>query len=337
MGQHLTRRRPTIDDIVRLSGVSRSSVFRYLNGKKLRPSLMASVETAMRRLGYLSADDTEKTAFEIFLSTSSQFGSFRGYAEVVEGIVARAVDVGGNVRFGPGSGFEEGKGLPERTSNQRIGVVILGKTIEEEEKEVAYLRRQGIPFVLVNRMMDDAYSSFVSVDFFQAAKDAVQHLFSLGRTRIALWDDGSNVFRMQREKYRGYLAAYDEQGIPVPEELTTSKTMGELEDEAARLLSFSHRPDGWFAMDDRVAMRVIRVARSLGLRVPEDLAVIGMNDIETASISRPSISSVHIPFFEAGWTAVDVLARLIERPVERTIRIVLGHSVVPRESSVGKK
>lgn len=135
---------------------------------------------------------------------------------------------------------------------------------------------------------------------------------------------------MQREKYRGYFEAHKQQGIPVPEELITSKSVGELEDEAGRILSFAHRPDGWFAMDDRVAMRVVMVARSLGLRVPEDLAVVGMNDIETASISRPSISSVHIPFFEAGWTAVDVLARLIERPVERTVRILLGHSVVPR-------
>jgi hypothetical protein len=127
---------------------------------------MASVETAMRRLGYLSTDDTEKTAFEIFLSTSSQFGSFRGYAEVVEGIVARAVDVGGNVRFGPGSGFEEGKGLPERTSNQRIGVVILGKSIEEEEKEVAYLRRQGF-LSLGNRMMDDVIRVLSLSTFFK--------------------------------------------------------------------------------------------------------------------------------------------------------------------------
>lgn len=121
---------------------------------------MASVETAMRRLGYLSTGETEKRTFEIVLSTSSQFGSFRGYAEVVEGIVARAVEVGGNVRFGPALGFEDGQGLRETASSTRIGVVILGKCIVEEEKELDYLHRQGIPFVLINRMMDDSCSSF---------------------------------------------------------------------------------------------------------------------------------------------------------------------------------
>lgn len=335
MSQHLPYHRATIDDIVRLSGVSRSSVFRYLSGKTLRPALAASVETAMRRLGYRGEGESETSGFEIFISTSSAFGSFRGYAEVVEGIVARAVEVGGNVRLGRGSFTDEGQ---NSTSDfgRLIGVIILGKSIAEEEKEAKELHSQGIPYVLVNRVMEDSFSSYVSADFCQAAKDATKHLFSLGRGRIAIWDDESALYRVQREKYRGYAAAYQEEGVALPEDLISSKAQGELEDEAGRILSSPRRPDGWFAMDDRAAMRVIRTARDLGLRVPEDLAVIGMNDIETASISRPSLSSVRIPFFEAGWTSVDVLGRLIQRPVEQTIRIVLGHSLVARESSIGR-
>jgi LacI family transcriptional regulator len=336
MSQQHIRRRATIEEVVRLSGVSRSSVFRYLGGKSLRPALVASIETAMRRLGYPVTGETETLSLELFISTSPSFGSFRGYAEVVEGIVARAVEEGVNVRLGHGPGSEEGQGGALADSGKRRGVIILGKSIEEEEKEAEELRIQGIPYVLVNRVMDDADSSFVSADFRLAAKEATKHLFSLGRRRIALWDDGSRVFRVQREKLRGYIAAHEEEGVAPPEDLMSSRESGELEDEAARILSSPHRPDAWFVMDDRVAMRIIRRAHDLGLRIPEDLAVIGMNDIETASISRPSISSVRIPFFEAGWTSVDVLSRLAERPVEKTIRIMLGHTLIARESSVGK-
>ncbi|HWR10550.1 MAG TPA: LacI family DNA-binding transcriptional regulator [Rectinemataceae bacterium] len=337
MDQPTVRRRATVEDIVRLSGVSRSSVFRYLGGKSLRPALMAAIETAMHRLGYEAAGEAGSPSFDLLISTSSAFGSFRGYAEVVEGIVARAVEMGIHVSLGHGPNMEESLASSSIDASRQCGVIILGKSIDEEEKEARELLSQNRPFVFVNRVMNDFSSSYVSADFRMAAKEATEHLFSLGRRRIALWDDGSAVSRVQREKRAGYCSAFEEAGVAPPRELITSKENGELEDEASRILSSPRRPDGWFAMDDRAAMRVIRAAHDLGLRVPEDLAVIGMNDIETASISRPSLSSVRIPFFEAGWTAVDVLTRLIERPIEHTIRIVLGHTLIARESSSGKK
>ncbi|HWP67652.1 MAG TPA: LacI family DNA-binding transcriptional regulator [Rectinemataceae bacterium] len=336
MNQQPVRRKATVEDVVRLSGVSRSSVFRYLGGKSLRPALMAAIETAMHRLGYPVVGAPESRSFELVISTSPSFGSFRGYAEVVEGIVARAVEAGIRVSLGHSPGTEESQGSSPTDTAKPRGVIILGKSISEEQKEAEELQIHGLPFVLVNRIMEDPRSSYVSADFRLAAKEATMHLFSLGRKRIALWDDGSKVSRVQRDKLAGYVSAFEEAGIPLPGDLLTSRESGELEDEASRILSSSRRPDAWFAMDDRAAMRVIRTARDLGLRVPEDLAVIGMNDIETASISRPSLSSVRIPFFEAGWTAVDVLARLIERPVEQSIRILLGHSLIARESTLGR-
>lgn len=334
MDKAAPRRKATIADIVRISGVSRSSVFRYLSGKTLRPAMTAAIETAMRRLGYPLAPRPEAQSFDLSISTSTSFGSFRGYAESVEGIIARAVEKGVHVSLNHGLGYEDIKGNPLTFPAERKGIVILGKSMEEEEAQAKDLALQGIPFVLVNRVMEGA-CSFVSADFQAAAMDATLHLLDLGRKRIALWDDGSDVSRVQRDKLRGYLAAFKSRGLEPPMDLVTGKGLGDLEAEAMRLLSSPNRPDGWFAMDDRVAMRVIRAAHDAGLKVPEDLAVIGMNDIEASSLSRPSISSVRIPFFEAGWTAVDVLGRLIDRPLEKTIKIILGHQLIARESSAG--
>ncbi|MCX7028303.1 MAG: LacI family DNA-binding transcriptional regulator [Spirochaetes bacterium] len=336
MDQSAQHKRATIDDVVRLSGVSRSSVFRYLSGKTLRPTLSTAIETAMRRLGYPIAGRSDAQAFDLSISTSPSFGSFRGYAEVVEGIIARAVERGVHVSLGHGLGYEDIKGNPPVFPAERRGVVILGKSMTEEEVEAKELTAQGLPFLLVNRIMDEPGYSFVSADFRAAAMDATRHLLGLGRKRVAMWDDGSELSRVQRDKRRGFFSAFKAEGLEPVAELITGRDAGDIEAEAARLLSLAEPPDAWFAMDDRAAMRVIRKAHDLGFRVPEDLAVIGMNDTETASLSRPSVSSVRIPFFEAGWSAVDILGRLIERPVERSIRIILGHRLVARESSLGQ-
>jgi len=335
MDQPTSYKRATIDDIVKLSGVSRSSVFRYLGGKTLRPALIEAIETSMRRLGYPMTGKADNPAFDLCISTSPSFGSFRGYAEVVEGIIARAVERGIHVSLNQGLGYGDIKGNPPTFPAERRGVVILGKSMPEEEAEAKELFLQGIPFVLVNRVMDGDYS-FVSADFCSAAMDATLHLLDLGRRRIALWDDGSELSRVQRDKRRGFYAAFEARGLKPDEALVTSKSRGDIEVEASRMLSGPNSPDGWFAMDDRAAMMVIRKAHDLGFRVPEDLAVIGMNNIEASSLSRPSVSSVRIPFFEAGWTAVDVLGRLIERTVEKSIRVLLRHRLIGRESSLGQ-
>ncbi len=333
MDQPALRKRATIDDVVRLSGVSRSSVFRYLGGKTLRPALSSAIETAMRRLGYPLVEQAAGHAFELAISASLSFGSFRGYAEVVEGIIARAVEKGVHVTLSPALGNMDIKGNPPVFPAERRGIVIVGKSMEEEEAEARELSAQGIPFLLVNRMTDEPAWSFVSADFRAAARDAVEHLIGLGRRRIALWDDGSRYSRVQRDKRRGYEEALSAAGISPDPRLLSSRDTEELPVALGRMLRASPAPDAWFAMDDRVAMQVIRAAHDAGLRVPDDLAVIGMNDTEASSFSRPSVSSVRIPFFEAGWSAVDILGRLMERPVEASLRVVLKHKLVVRESS----
>lgn len=337
MDEPSSRRRPTVEDLVRVSGVSRSSVFRYLGGKSLRPAIKEAIETAMRRLGYPLAGTEAARPFELLISISTNYGSFPGYGEVVEGIMARAGELGVHVRLvgGQAARAEGLDWLPPAVEGRPRGVVILGKTIQEEEAEAALLASRGIPLVLINRMIDAPGISYVSADFVAAAAEAVGHLLDSGRRRIALWEDNVRISRVQGQKVEGYRRAYTVRNLPLPEGIYANRDTEDLETAARRLLEGPQRPDAWFAMDDQAAMRVIRLAHDLGLKVPGDLAVVGMNDIEASSLARPSISSVKIPFFDAGWTAVDVLARLISRPMETAIRVILAHGLVTRESSQG--
>ncbi len=92
-------RRPKIDDVVRLAGVSRSSVFRFLNGQRLKPAIHEAVELALRRSGYLPSTEAAPIASEILISAPSAIGAFRGYADQVEGIMARAAELGIGVQL----------------------------------------------------------------------------------------------------------------------------------------------------------------------------------------------------------------------------------------------
>jgi DNA-binding LacI/PurR family transcriptional regulator len=338
MDSMLRRDRGTIEDVVRLSGVSRSSVFRYLSGKSLRPAIRDAVEAAMSRSGYSPGafQPTAQSAagFEILVSSSSALGGFRGYAEVVEGVMARAGEMGIGVRLSAGDG---GRAV-DAASGERTVVVILGKSISEEESEIRELRKRGIPFVLVNRRIEELDGlpvNYASADFRAAAAEAVGHLLDRGRRRVALWDDGSAFYRVAREKLEGWRSAYATRGLAAPEELLARRSAEGLEEAAPRL--FALKADAWFAMDDEAALRAIRAASARGLRVPEDLAVASVNDSEAARLSHPSVTSVRIPFFEAGRSAADILARVVERSSETSVRILLGHTLMLRETSPGPK
>lgn len=336
------RKRTTIEDVVRLSGVSRSSVFRYLNGRRLKPSLQDAVEGALRSSGYAPGEAGGSGLREILVSAPLALGGFRGYADHVDGIMAKAAESGIRVRLSSqASGGPRGpNGFAQRIlaeADPAGGVILLGTTILEEDSAIRGLEARGLPFVLINRAIDAPGVSYVSPDFRAAAREAVGHLLSLGRRRIALWDDGSGSYRMQRDKRLGYLDAYARAGLEPPAGLLVDRDQGPLEAAVDRLLSGGRPPDAWFAMDDQAALRVIRAAIGRGALVPDDLAVVGMNDIEAASLSRPSLSSVSLPFFEAGRAAMDILSRLSARPCESAIRVVLGHRLVVRESSGGAR
>jgi DNA-binding LacI/PurR family transcriptional regulator len=140
-----------------------------------------------------------------------------------------------------------------------------------------------------------------------------------------------------REKLEGWRAAFAARGLRSPEELIARRSEESLESAVGRLLGGREggveRPDAWFAMDDETALRAMRKASELGLSVPKDLSFASVNDSEAACLAHPSLTSARIPFFEAGRSAVDLLARLFERSAESSIRVILGHKLMIRESS----
>jgi LacI family transcriptional regulator len=213
-------------------------------------------------------------------------------------------------------------------AGRRFGAIVVGKGIREEEEEMASRAVAGTPYVLVNRLVETAEASWVSVDFREAAGDAVRRLAAAGCRRIACRAAPENR-RVDIHKEEGFRRAADQEGI---EPLVFPFTEEDLQKTAREALSRPDRPDGWFTLNDEDAMRVIRVASTLGLKVPGDLSVIGVNDVAGAAFFSPAITSVSVPFRACGEAAVDAVLHLLDNPLQRSIKVLMRHSLAERES-----
>ncbi len=316
-------------DIVRLSGVSRSTVFRFLRGENVRPQVRASILAAMEQLNIRHENHSVHKGTTLLISIRPDFRTFKGYDLSIGGFVEKAEDYGFRVQLKTGSALAAVE--QEKKLSKIAGVLFLGKTIAEEEEESAQLRTAEIPHVFVNRMFDDLGYSWISVDHRSAAQDAVSHLADLGHTEIGTWGV-PHTYRIDKDKRIGYLAALEKKGLRVPDCCLDFDINGDLETAVQALIDNRKLPTAWFAASDEHAMRLIKIARENGVRVPEDIAIVGIDDVGPAEYLNPPLTSVHIPFREAGSAALDALRQLIENPSESSIRVVMRHQLVVRES-----
>ena len=231
-------------------------------------------------------------------------------------------------------------GSPERQRShlqslaaRRVDGVILASTFLKDPA-VRWLRHQRTPYVLVNRFSDEGVDPFVGSDDLKGATLATEHLISLGHVRIGHLA-GQLTISTGVLRRRGYLAALAEAGLPAdPELLVESGFVEEGGTQAMEyLLSLKRPPTAIFAVTDMTAIGAYGVARRRGLRIPEDLAVVGYNDIPLAGRLIPGLSTVHVPIHEFGTVAARMLLEQIEAGELTPRRVVFTPQLVVRGST----
>jgi LacI family transcriptional regulator len=215
---------------------------------------------------------------------------------------------------------------------------------EETTEELEQALSDSYPFVVVDPLLplSDRIPT-VSAAYRSGVEQAMGHLLTLGHRRIAAitGPPGWVATEERRAAYHDILAAA---GIrPEPAfEVASDPQVGPGVQAAAALLDLPEPPTAIFAFNDSIAFGVLRAARDRGLRVPEDLSVVGFDDIEPATLITPPLTTVHQPLSEMGRTAVNVLVRLLERRASETPHIELatrlvvrGSTAPPRRSAAG--
>lgn len=194
-----------------------------------------------------------------------------------------------------------------------------------------------LPLVLLGEHSFNGRFDHIAIDNERAAHDATKHLIDRGRRRIAaIGDQPLEDYQTPRQRTAGYLSALADAGVaPDPALIVAAARYHRVDgyEAAARLLARAERPDAIFCYSDLLAMGAMRAVRDAGLRIPEDVAIVGIDDIEEGRFANPSLTTVSI---DKGHIAAASVHRLIERidsPDLPAVQIVVPHSLVVRDSS----
>ena len=212
------------------------------------------------------------------------------------------------------------------------GLLLCSTTIDSP-----YLRdveRSKTPFILVSRLCANPDLPFVITDDQRGARLAVEHLIALGHRKIGFIGGPENV-QASRDRYLEYLEVLGEHGYPIVEAWHhfAAFTQEAGREAGQRLLSLADRPTAVFAANDVTALGVLEVSEGLGLRIPEDLSIIGYDDIVYASLPRIQLTTIAQPAVEMGQIAADWLFSRIAAPDTPLLQRVLSPRLVVRSTT----
>lgn len=200
-------------------------------------------------------------------------------------------------------------------------------------------QKVATPLVLIGEQVESTRFDHVVIDNIGATREAVEHLLGLGRRRIAVigGEDGGWT-RTTSLRAEGFRQTLEQAGLePNPEFQIGIPRLHRTDGAAAmaRLLDLPQPPDAVFCMNDLVALGALRTLTTRGVRVPDDIAVIGFDDIEDGRFSSPTLSTVSPDKAQIARLAVECLMRRMTGDQSPGASIVADHVFLPRESTVG--
>ncbi|OHB54541.1 MAG: LacI family transcriptional regulator [Planctomycetes bacterium RBG_13_44_8b] len=200
-------------------------------------------------------------------------------------------------------------------SNRVAGVLVSVAQTTKSGAHFKALGKQGIPLVFFDRVCDDIEADKVVVDDYDGAVQAVRHLIRSGYKRIAHLAGPKNT-SIGRDRCRGYMDELQRNGIPIDHEMITYGGLEEDNGVAAlrELLSRGRKPEAVFAVNDPVALGAYKEIKRNGLRIPQDVALIGFGNITLSYYLDPPLTTVSQFPYELGRAAAGMLLRRIENP-----------------------
>ncbi len=226
----------------------------------------------------------------------------------------------------------------ERLRTDRVaGLIIFPLSNELDDPVIARLQTDGTPLVLVDRYLSERATDYVVADNFAGGYRATEHLLILGHTRIAfVYLSGADLRTTSvRDRWEGYRAALDDHGLPYDERLVFAFPARSMVADDASYMTFisqADRPSAVCMVNDIQAPALFQAARSFGLRIPDDLAVIGFDDLSFAAHLNPPLTTIAQPRMDIGIRAAHLLINRIEGDTEPPKQVVLPTSLVIRES-----
>jgi LacI family transcriptional regulator len=209
------------------------------------------------------------------------------------------------------------------------GVIV--SALPVDDPLVDQLIDNEVPFVMIGRPNRPAESSFVDVDNINGAHQAVNHLIRRGYQRIATITGPLNT-TVGLDRRQGYLNALNERGLSMEPALMAEGDFTEVGGYMAMQRLLPYRPDAVFVASDTMALGALRALRNAGLAVPQEVALIGFDDLPTAAIADPPLTTIRQPIRQAGAQAVETLIDLLNNSLQPPRHIIMTTQLVIRDS-----
>lgn len=327
----------TISDVAAAAGVSVATVSRVINGNaNVSPETLMKVTKAIQELNYrpnLLGRDLRRTRSERVLvllpNISNPF-----YSEIVKGIEDVANRNGYSIMLCNTDSDIKRERTYIKMLKTRLadGAILMASEMSCEEltelsKEVLIVQcceyKEGVPL------------PHVSIDNEKAAYKATNHLISLGHRKIA-FIGADNQFLSSNLRETGYKRALSDAGIEINPEYICYGDYGYKSGlrNMKKLLILPERPTAVFCISDVMAIGAIRCAMEENLKVPDDLAVCGFDNIHFSWMFTPSITTISQPMYDLGCTAMDALINIIEGKSIETMNYFLEHELIIRGSTL---
>jgi len=339
-GARPTVKTVTMKDVAELANVSTATVSRVFSGSDtVADKTRKKVIEAVKELNYhpnvlarqLRMMET-KTIIVVVPDITNTF-----FSKVLKGIEITARRNGYRVLLGDTGNditieHEYLKALYEKHAD---GLVLLTARMDRNTIESLM---EKYPVVLACEYLEDSNVPTVSIDNISAARKATEHLIKLGHKRLAHITGPMNVI-LSRDRLKGYKQAMKTYGLEIDPLLITEgdfyyKTGYDL---MLKLMSIDNPPTAVFAANDEMAIGAIKAIQSQGLKVPEDIAIVGFDNIEMSVIFSPSLTTIGQPMHKIGEKAMNLLLDLIRGKKLRKNQFVLDDKLIIRESCGYKK
>ncbi|GAA3909287.1 LacI family DNA-binding transcriptional regulator [Actinoplanes auranticolor] len=307
-------RTPSVKDVARSAGVSLGTVSNVMNRPEVvSPTTRERVERAMVELGFVRNESarqlragTSRTLAYVMLDGSNPF-----FHDVSQGIELAAEEADLSLFICNSNGRSEREEvLLDRLMQQRVQGILI-TPVNPDAPHLAEISRRGIPVVIVDRVGAGGLFCSVAVDDVLGGRIAVEHLAEQGHTRVAVVGGPESIGQV-RERVEGARQIWAELGLP-PEDLTYLPTAGltvaEGRSAGERLAGIParRRPTAAFCANDLLALGLLQQSIGAGLRVPEELAIVGFDDIEFAAAAAVPLTSVRQPRQELGRAAAQLV------------------------------
>jgi LacI family gluconate utilization system Gnt-I transcriptional repressor len=337
MAQRRRSGRPTISDVAQRAGVSAITVSRALRKpEQVSAERRERIANAIRELNYVP----DPQASVLASGRSNVIGvvlpslTNNVYADVLQGIYDRVEGSGfqvqiGNTRYS----VEEEDRLVRLFAGQRPAAMLI-TGLDQSSGTRRYLRGLDVPLVQIMEHTPEPIDMLIGFSHVAAARAAVAHLLDGGYRGIGFL--GARMDRRMLRRCEGYRAILGERRLYAPEREVMTKAPSSVSEGrklCARLLEAAPDTDAVFCANDDLALGALFECQARGLQVPEQVGIVGFNDLEMMAAAVPSVTSIQTHRYQMGSMAIDMLIRRIEGESVAEPAVDLGFTLVPRQST----